>query len=180
MSHLATKFLVCHLFCCYHILMSPVICYWTLALFTTKLSSTQFNCCILCPCNLNQASFSQKYQRYIERIYSKEFARVLAKEETENSTEELPVTNSLLFDNAKNQFKWNDSVEHFELLLFHKLRLSADKVTKSGNGTSTVWKTPSVTFKLYSKTKSLLVQVKTVDYTQLASSWVLLFDIHHS
>lgn len=93
-------------------------------------------------------------------------ARVLAVEETENSTEEP--TNSLLFDNAKNQFKWNDSVERFELFLFHKLRLSADEVTKSGNGTSTVWKTPSVTFKLYTKTKTLLVQGKAVDHTRNA------------
>ena len=75
------------------------------------------------------------------------------------------VTNSLLFDNAKNQFKWNDSVECFTLFLFHKLRFSADKVTKSGNGTSTVWKTPSVSFKLYTKTTTLLVQGKAVDHT---------------
>ena len=76
------------------------------------------------------------------------------------------VTNSLLFDNAKNQFKWNDSVECFTLFLFHKLRLSADKVTKSGNGTSTVWKTPSVSFKLYTKTTTLLIQGKAVDHTR--------------
>ena len=54
----------------------------------------------------------------------------------QNSTEEL--TNLLLFDNAKNQFKWNESVERFELFLFHKLCLSADEVTKSGNGTCMV------------------------------------------
>ena len=38
-------------------------------------------------------------------------------------------------------------MERFELFLYHKLRLSADEVTKSSNGTCTVWKTPSVTFR---------------------------------
>ncbi|KAL9967043.1 hypothetical protein ACROYT_G025200 [Oculina patagonica] len=32
---------------------------------------------------------------------------------------------------------------------------------------TTVWKTPSVTFNLYSKTKTLLVQGKAVDYTRV-------------
>ena len=93
-------------------------------------------------------------------------ARVLAEveEESENSTEEL--TNSLLFVNAKNQFKWNGSVELFESFLHQNLGLSADVVTKSSNGTCTVWKTPSVTFNLYTKTKTLLVQGKAVDYTR--------------
>lgn len=90
--------------------------------------------------------------------------RVLAEEKTENLTEEL--TNSLLFDHAKNQFKLNDSVEGFELFLFHKLCLSADEVMKCGNGARTVWKTPSVTFNLYTKTKTLLVQGKAMDHTR--------------
>ena len=91
-------------------------------------------------------------------------AHVLVEEETENSTEEL--TNLLLFNNAKNQFKWNGLVERFELFLFHKLRLLADKVTKSSNRTCTVWKTPSVTFNLYMKTKTLLLQGKAKDHTR--------------
>ena len=47
-----------------------------------------------------------------------------------------------------------------------KLGLSADDVTTSSNGTCTVWKTPSVTFNLYIKTKTLLVQGKAVDSTR--------------
>ena len=93
-------------------------------------------------------------------------ARVLAEveEESKNATEEL--CNSLLTVNAKNQFKWNGSVELFESVLHQNLGLSADVVTKFSNGTCTVWKAPSVTFNLYTKTKTLLVQGKAVDYTR--------------
>ena len=38
-----------------------------LALFTTKVMSTEFNCCFLCPFNLNQAALSQ----YIEMKWIK-------------------------------------------------------------------------------------------------------------
>ena len=103
-------------------------------------------------------------------------ARVLAEEE--NLTEEL--TSSLLFDNAKNQFKWNDSVERFELFLFDKFRLSADEVTKSVNGKCTVWKTPSVTFNLYTKTKTLLVQGKAMDHTRDALLQTIQADINQN
>ena len=91
-------------------------------------------------------------------------ARVLVEEETENTTEEL--TDSLLSINGKNQFKWNGSAELLESFLYKKLGLSADDVTTSSNGTCTVWKTPSVTFNLYIKTKTLLVQGKAVDSTR--------------
>ena len=84
-------------------------------------------------------------------------------EETENATEEL--TNSLLFNSAKNQFKCNGSVELFESFLYQTLGLSANDVTKSGNETCTVWRTSSVIFNLYTKTKTLLIQGKAVDYT---------------
>ena len=123
-------------------------------------------------------------------------APVLAEveQESENATEEL--TNWLLFVNAKNQFKWNGSVELFESFSHQNLGLSADVVTKSSNGTCsvrllrllipelrndppfvgedseaahavlTVWKTPRVTFNLYTKTKTLPIQGKAVDYTR--------------
>ena len=88
--------------------------------------------------------------------------RVLVEEETENAIEEL--TNSLLFNSAKNQFKCNGSVELFESFLYQTLGLSINDATKSGNGTCTVWKTSSVTFNLYRKTRTLLIQGKAVDY----------------
>ena len=56
--------------------------------------------------------------------------------------------------------------ELLESFLYKKLGLSADDVTTSSNGTCTVWKTPSVTFNLYIKTKTLLVQGKAVDSTR--------------
>ena len=46
-----------------------------------------------------------------------------------------------------------------------ELRLSADDVTKSSNGTCTV-RIQSVIFNLYRKTKTLLVQGKAVDCSQ--------------
>ena len=39
---------------------------------------------------------------------------------------------------------------------------SADILSKTSNGTCTVWKTANVTFNLYSKTKTLLFQGKAV------------------
>ena len=95
-------------------------------------------------------------------------ARVLVEEETECAIEEYATeepTTSLLSINAKNQFKWNGSVELFESFLYQKFGLLADDVARSNNGTCTVWKTPSVTFNLYA-TKTLLVQGKAVDYTR--------------
>jgi len=71
-----------------------------------------------------------------------------------------------VFVNAKIQFKWNGSVERFESFLHQKLGLSADDVTKASNGACTVWKTPCVTFNLYTKTKTLLAQRKAADYTR--------------
>ena len=91
-------------------------------------------------------------------------ARVLVEEETENATEEL--TDSLLSINGKNQFKWNGSAELLESFLYKKFGLSADDVATSSNGTCTVWITPSVTFNLNTKTKTLLVQGKAVDFTR--------------
>ena len=93
-------------------------------------------------------------------------ARVLVEVEEESEEATKEPTNSLPFVNAKNQFKWNGSVELFESFLHQKLGLLADDVTKSSNGTCTVWKTPSVTFNLYAKTKTLLVQGKAMDYTR--------------
>ena len=61
-------------------------------------------------------------------------AHVLMEEVTECATEEYATeepTNSLLFINAKNQFKWNGSVELFESFLYQKLGLLADNVAKS-------------------------------------------------
>ena len=39
-------------------------------------------------------------------------------------------------------------------------------MTKSNNGTSAVWKTPRVTFNLYTKSKTLLAQGKAMEYTR--------------
>jgi len=58
-------------------------------------------------------------------------ARVLVEEETECAIEEYATeepTTSLLSINAKNQFKWNGSVELFESFLHQKFGLLADDV----------------------------------------------------
>ena len=56
-----------------------------------------------------------------------------------------------------------NSLSHFYI---KKFGLSADVVTKSSNGTCSMWKTSSVTFNLSTKTKTLPVQGKGKDYTR--------------
>ena len=78
---------------------------------------------------------------------------------------------SLLFNRSKNQFSWSGSPENFESFMLRKLGFSsADILSKTSNGTCTVWKTANVTFNLYSKSKTLLVQGKAVHVQSMRNS----------
>ena len=82
--------------------------------------------------------------------------------ETEETTT-YELAESPLFNRSKNKFSWSGSPENFESFMLRKLGFSsADILSKTSNGTCTVWKTANVTFNLYSKTKTLLFQGKAV------------------
>ena len=83
--------------------------------------------------------------------------------ETEETTSSYELAESLLFNLRKNQFTWSGSPHNFESFMLRKLGFSSpDILSKTSNGTCTVWKTANVTFNLYSKSKTLLVKGKVV------------------
>ena len=66
-------------------------------------------------------------------------------EAEETTTYEL--TESLLFNRSKNQFSWSGSPENFESFMLRKLGFSSvDILSKTSNGTCTVWKTANRDF----------------------------------
>ena len=85
--------------------------------------------------------------------------------ETEETTSSYELAESLLFNLRKNQFTWSGSPHNFESFMLRKLGFSSpDILSKTSNGTCTVWKTANVTLTYTQRLKPYWLREKWYMY----------------
>lgn len=79
----------------------------------------------------------------------------------------MNLDHNLFFNTSKKQFVWKGSIDELHSFISYKFNIENETLTRSGNDSRIVWKTPNLTFNFYVNTKTLQVQGKLCEVTRI-------------